>query len=505
MSFERQRSILICGSSDFVRRISAYCKDNLSNFVTLSSPNLVEASSTIVSERPDVILSDIGLHANAEYVLRLRNLLSNCREKFGTQTYVILAATSPTKLALSGELLFKEDSTEPSGLIDNFLVSPPAGIINSLSLEEQLSDCLSFVSEELSRRDSGALALPALWEESWVPALAAPSSRKTWMRWLPRYATYINENPLIVGPTGAGKTRLAKAIHSLSGRTGPFVSITPRDFSSSELVQAELFGSAAGAYTGAVDKWGLVKRAEKGTLFIDELQSIDLDLQGKLITFIENKSYRRVGEAENHTADVRFVFATNQPLQSLVESGQLRDDFAFRLERIKLQLEPLSERRLDIPAALAFALARILRDRAANTLQNSTVEGLTNEAYAIVYSSSWPGNLRQLENTAAQLIERASINNQKLIDHEIAKESLSNLLGYSPIKGNDIYAKAAFEVSQEASEQTDWSIDSCTEALQEKIRELALEHSSGNVEAASELIKDSPKKMKLFLNSRQKL
>ena len=141
-----------------------------------------------------------------------------------------------------------------------------------------------------------------------------PASRNVWMRWLPRYARYVNENPLIAGPTGSGKTRLADALHELSGREGPFISITPRDFSSTELVQAELFGAVAGAYTGAVEKWGLVKRADKGTLFIDELQSIDKDLQGKLITFIENKTYRRVGEAESHRADVRFIFATNQDI-----------------------------------------------------------------------------------------------------------------------------------------------------------------------------------------------
>ena len=203
-------------------------------------------------------------------------------------------------------------------------------------LTDQMMHVIRLYAHELDRRSRGALPLQPLGSEGWVQSLADLSSRELWMRWLPRYASYTNENPIIIGETGTGKTNLAYALHRLSGREGEFVSVTPRDFSSAELVQAELFGAVAGAYTGAVDKWGLVKSAEKGTLFIDELQSIDKDLQGKLITFIENKTYRRVGSAESIEADVRFVFASNKTLYEMMESDILRHDFAYRLERVQL-------------------------------------------------------------------------------------------------------------------------------------------------------------------------
>jgi len=301
---------------------------------------------------------------------------------------------------------------------------------------------------------------------------------------LPRYAQYSNENPLIIGETGTGKTRLAQAMHKLSDRSGDFISITPRDFSSSELIQSELFGAVQGAYTGAIDKWGLVKSAEKGTLFIDELQSIDKALQGKLITFIENKLYRRVGSTESISANVRFVFASNVGLFEMMESDTLRHDFAYRLERVTLELPPLRTRRLDIAAGVAYAMAKIVRQRPNSLL----ITGLSPEAYKAIFSHNWPGNLRQLENIIAKLCESAEFKGQKLIEvTDTSKIFISKLLG-SLSSSSDILTKSALELQTRRPKTLKESL----EIFSLLARQNALEATGGDIEAASQLLEETP-------------
>lgn len=519
MSVQFTLDVCIAGSSDFVRRLTATLKRPTSeehSFTIRSRPtNLAEMRSVLLTERPHVLAVEIGHRATRRDLLWLHGLLSDMRERFGKKLYVLLAITSPERFVYGGSLLFaNEHSLEPSGLIDNLMITPPPGIPSIPSLESQFLNCIEFVGDLRVNMEGEEFPLPGLWSKDWVPVMCDPESRNVWMRWLPRYARYINENPIIVGPTGSGKTRLAAAIHSLSGREGPFISITPRDFSSSELVQAELFGAVAGAYTGAVDKWGLVKKAEKGTLFIDELQSIDRDLQGKLITFIENKSYRRVGEAESNYADVRFVFATNRSLQDLVQDGSLRDDFAYRLERLQIALSPLHTRRLDISAAICFALAKVLRERAqarAAYLKKSQsvglgiLEGLTPEAYKILFCSTWPGNLRQLENTVAKLIELADVRGIPLIDSDCTGRTLQGLLGQTELSSADVFEKAAISVALRARTEGFDGLNDCLFGLSEQARYEALDFCGGDIDEASELIGDSEKAMRLFVASRTRL
>ncbi|MCB0339613.1 MAG: sigma 54-interacting transcriptional regulator, partial [Bdellovibrionales bacterium] len=333
--------------------------------------------------------------------------------------------------------------------------------------------------------------------ENWVHSLADPNSRELWMRWLPRYAAYTNENPIILGETGTGKTRLAHALHLLSNRSGPFVSITPRDFSSSELVQAELFGAVAGAYTGAVDKWGLVKSAEKGTLFIDELQSIDKDLQGKLITFIENKRYRRVGSADTTEADVRFVFATNQSIEDMVSSDTLREDFAYRLERVQLELRPLRERRLDISAALGHALAKLRRQRP----QANPIMGMTSTAYRMLFCHNWPGNLRQLENTVAKLCEYTDMRDHELIDEVAVAHVFDSRLSGTAATIGEVLAQASLKLARYALSKKPEDIETSIERFRAEIRSSALESTGGDIIKAAHLIGENEHLLELFSQS----
>ena len=495
-------SFLVCiaGGTDFNRRMSARLRNETGDDFNLSviTTNLSEVKTTALSERPQVIILDINPQTNRRDLAWLRAALTHLRDRLKDSTYIILSCTSPERFVLAGDLLFADDGTsKPSGLLDTFLLSPPPGIPTIASLEDQLIDAIRY-AQALWVEGQQRFSLPQMNDDDWVPSICDPKSRSVWLRWLPRYARYVNENPIVVGPTGSGKTRLAKALHTLSGRTGPFVSITPRDFSSTELVQTELFGAVPGAYTGAVEKWGLVKKAEQGTLFIDELQSIDLDLQGKLITFIESKSYRRVGEAASHTADVRFVFATNRPLGELVGDGSLRDDFAYRLERLQIEVLPLSERRLDIAAGVCFALAKILRERSEQGPTTHQIEGIDRHAYQALLSAPWPGNLRQVENTVAKLIEVADIRGLRFIDQACADEALQASLGYKPPTAEQIFQAALRIASERAKSEHFSSLDSFLTALSTTCRERALEVSGGNPDGAAALLNESPHALSLF-------
>jgi DNA-binding NtrC family response regulator len=484
----------IIGSIDASRRLEALL-NGAGLSVTVFHSRIPDAWALILTHRPQLLLVEIGLHYNERLHSSLRRVLAQTRERLGGEITIAAVLNASEKLWFGGDLLFEDgDTLAPSGFLDTFVVAPPAGMPSIPDYRDQLTSLVGAVRHEHTRRAEGKRPVPPLGATGWVQSMADPASRDLWCRWLPRYASYTNENPLIIGATGTGKTNLAHALHLFSGRTGQFVSITPRDFSSSELVQAELFGAVAGAYTGAVDKWGLVKRAEKGTLFIDELQSIDKELQGKLITFIENKVYRRVGSADTVEADVRFVFASNRSLYDMMESDILRDDFAYRLERVQLNLKPLHERRLDIAAALAFALAKVTRQRP----HSRSVHGLTSGAYRLLFAQLWPGNLRQLENVVAQLCEVTEINGGSIVDERVVHEVFSTRLLRSVTTGPEVIAQAALAVCENAALSGDSRLTVGAERFLDTARSLALEVCGGDWEQAAQLIDDRRELMRLF-------
>jgi NtrC-family two-component system response regulator AlgB len=206
---------------------------------------------------------------------------------------------------------------------------------------------------------------------------------------------------LLRGENGTGKSVLARYVHALSARCAkPFVVVNCPTLSE-ELLASELFGHSRGSFTGAVrDQAGRVEAAEGGTLFLDEIGELPPSLQAKLLRFLQDRQFERVGENLTRTADVRIVAATNRDIEAEVKAGYFREDLLFRLNTFEIVVPPLRERREDIlPLAHRFLA---FFSRAEGTPQRLE---LTPEAEAAMHAYDWPGNLRELRNA----MERAAV------------------------------------------------------------------------------------------------
>ncbi len=204
---------------------------------------------------------------------------------------------------------------------------------------------------------------------------------------------------LLRGESGTGKGVLARALHGWSRRAdGPLVTVHCPSLSQ-ELLESDLFGHARGAFTGAIrDSPGKVAAAEGGTLFLDEIGDLPLFLQPKLLRFLQERKYERVGETRTRVADVRLVAATNRDLEAAVATGGFREDLLFRLNVVELTMPPLRGR-----ADLGGLADHLLAFFAAQT--GRKLSGFTPEARAAILRHPWPGNLRELRNA----VERAAI------------------------------------------------------------------------------------------------
>jgi DNA-binding NtrC family response regulator len=203
---------------------------------------------------------------------------------------------------------------------------------------------------------------------------------------------------LILGETGSGKGVLARWLHARSSRgTEAFVHLNCAGLSR-ELVESELFGHERGAFTGAVaSKQGLLEVAHRGHLFLDEIGDLDAAVQPKLLTVLEDKRFRRVGEVRERSVDVRLVAASHRDLRALVQSERFRADLFFRISSVQLDVPPLRARREDVPP-----IARALLERLATELGRGPIT-LAPDAERALTSHSWPGNVRELRN----VLERA--------------------------------------------------------------------------------------------------
>ncbi|MES1222246.1 MAG: sigma-54 dependent transcriptional regulator [Bacteroidota bacterium] len=262
-------------------------------------------------------------------------------------------------------------------------------------------------------------------------------------------------NVLLLGETGTGKEVFASAIHSNSKRSkNSFVAINCSAFPR-ELLESELFGHKAGAYTGATkDKKGLIELANNGTLFLDEIGDMNIDLQAKILRVIENGEFIKVGDEKITKVDVRIIAATNRDLKKEAEDGSFREDLYYRLNVFTIELPALRDRVEDIPVLanhfLSFYASR----------ENKTGLSLSNEVLQLLQNLPWHGNIRELRN----VMERAVI----LTD------------------GNEILPE---HLPYEIQKQNDQSTSSLTlSSIEKKHIEKVLQHTKGNKTKTAEYL-----------------
>jgi len=205
---------------------------------------------------------------------------------------------------------------------------------------------------------------------------------------------------LIYGETGTGKELIARALHNLSARrSGPFVKLNCAAIPTG-LLESELFGHERGAFTSAIaQRIGRFEMANRGTIFLDEIGEIPLELQPKLLRVLQEREFERLGSSKTLTTDARLIAATNRDLGALVQEQKFRSDLFYRLNVFPVQVPALRERREDIPLLVQHFVQRFSRR------MNRNIESVPKQSMDALISYSWPGNIRELEN----VIERAVI------------------------------------------------------------------------------------------------
>jgi DNA-binding NtrC family response regulator len=272
---------------------------------------------------------------------------------------------------------------------------------------------------------------------------------------------------LVEGPTGTGKEMVAKAIHQASSkiRPGPFIAVNCAALPEN-LLETELFGHEKGAFTGAISqRQGRFEIANGGTLFLDEIGEIAPGIQAKLLRVLQDKCFERVGGSKSIEVDVRLIAATNRSLARQVKKGTFRDDLYYRVNVVRIELPPLTERTEDIPLLAAHFAKKYARP-------GEPPKVISPDAMEILVNYRWPGNVRELEN----VIERACVIAKK---KTIEAEHLSPELTRPPHERSPLkidLAKPLPELLREA-----------TSRIEKQYIQKALEKTAGNVSRCAEL------------------
>lgn len=281
---------------------------------------------------------------------------------------------------------------------------------------------------------------------------------------IPRIAQS-NSNVLIIGESGSGKELFANAVHNLSNRKNKnFVAINCAAFPEG-LLESELFGHMKGAFTGAMyNKQGLFEIADGGSLFLDEIGEMPINLQVKLLRVLENGTFRRVGGTNDIKVDVRIISATNKDLKEEIEVGRFREDLYYRLNVVPLKIPPLRERKEDIPLLVSHFLKKL----------SALSKKVTPEAMKIMMDYQWKGNVRELEN----VIERIVLLSDK---EEIVPADLPSEMKTHPAERKD---------TKEIPELTDEGIDveKIIEDIEKRYLLEALEKAGGVKMEAAKLL-----------------
>ncbi len=337
---------------------------------------------------PEILLTDLYMQEMTGI-----ELLQKVRRYFPSITPVLMTAQGSIDTAVSAIRLGAFDY-----LLKPFTLGRIEHLVEKISRFRQLEWENSRLKEQIE-----FLTLPS--------SIASKNARMRRLISTAQKVAATDSTVLITGESGTGKTHLAKLLHEGSARRqGPFGVVNCATLSEN-LLESELFGHVRGSFTGAIrDKVGRLRAAEGGTVFLDEIGDISPSVQTKLLRFLQDREFERVGDTKTIRADVRVIAATNKDLEKEVREGRFREDLYFRLNVIELNMAPLRERGEDL-----MDFAELFLQQAFERLGREP-RPFSEEARSAIVSYGWPGNIRELKNA----LERAAI----LCDEQVLREDL---------------------------------------------------------------------------------
>lgn len=277
----------------------------------------------------------------------------------------------------------------------------------------------------------------------------------------------INKNVLIIGETGTGKEMFAQSIHNYVNKTEPFIAINCAAIPEN-LLESILFGSVKGAYTGATDTVGLFEAAGKGTILLDELNSMPVSMQTKLLRVLQERKIRRVGDSKMYPINCRVISAINEDPLELIEKGLFRKDLYFRISGLTLNIPPLRMRKDDIKFLTEYYIQKN------NKLLNKNIAIITQNLMNFLMVYSWPGNVRELEYVVENLMIKVKSNSNILTLDDLPKH-IYNILNQAVTESNikigddKLLNDALDEVEKKmilnALDETDWNITHASKKL----------------------------------------
>ncbi len=301
------------------------------------------------------------------------------------QEALIAASQAPVQIPV---LLY-----DPECAFDESLIGPP--ILDFRHVPERLTiNQLAAILERKLERAAGLLAKAAQTKEPWRELLVGESQAMRALHSMIRLTAPRRSTVLITGESGTGKEMVARAIHMASGRTG--ANLVPVNCAAipENLVESELFGHVRGAYTGAVtDRAGRFEQAHRGTIFLDEIGEIPLEMQPKLLRVLQEREIHRVGSSTAIQVDARVIAASNRDLEQAVADKLFREDLMYRLNVVPIVVPPLRERASDIPLLADHFVEKVC------TREGLGAKTLSPDAVRRLREYEWPGNVRQLEHT----------------------------------------------------------------------------------------------------------
>ena len=418
---DKLRSVLIVDDEVGVREsLKMILKKDYEVFLAKDAE---EAFSQIKAQFPDVILLDIILPG-----LDGLRVLERIKQNDPDSIVIMITATNTAKTAVEAmKLGAYHYVTKP---FDN----EELRLIISRSLSEKaLKQELIFRREEMDKSFDfdNIIHKSSVMKDIFKVVKQIADSKST---------------ALIMGESGTGKELISRAIHYNSNRKNyPFVTINCAAIPET-LIESELFGHEKGAFTNAIEKkLGRFEVAHQGTLFLDEIGELSLATQAKILRFLEEKEFNRVGGSKTMKVDVRLITATNKDLNQLIKKGNFREDLYYRINVVPIVIPPLRDRKEDIPLLIDHFINKF------NVENNKNVKGFNKEAIALMMQYEWPGNVRELENLVERVIALTSSEYIQLSELPLSFKNIPKINGFkeSVLDGKVSFIQAEEEFERE--------------------------------------------------------